>query len=61
MAHYRKKHPTKVQGNKCVMCQGEKMMGNAATKWWGSEHRYQPPKNIRKRPDLARMGWEDAA
>lgn len=26
--HYRKKHPTKVKGNRCGMCQWEKMLGN---------------------------------
>lgn len=27
--HYRKKHPTKVLGNKCAMCQWHKMVGNS--------------------------------
>lgn len=29
MAHYRKKHPTKVLGNRCGMCQWYKMAGNS--------------------------------
>lgn len=29
--HFRKKHPTKVQGNKCAMCQWHKMMGNSVS------------------------------
>jgi len=54
--HYRKKYPRKVQGNKCWMCQGEKMLGNSR-KWWGSDHHHQPTKSERKHVDLVQEGW----
>lgn len=54
--HHRKKFPRKVLGNKCFMCQGEKMMGNSNAQWYGK--RKHETKSIRKHPDAVREGWD---
>lgn len=57
VAHHRKKRPTKVIGNKCMLCQFEKVMGNSR-KMWGSDFHYSPTKSERKRiAERERLLW----
>lgn len=58
MANYRKKYPTKVIGNKCMLCQMRLVMGNSR-RMWGSDFHHHPTRAQRRHVDLVREGWAD--